>query len=115
MLLGLSSQKGPVRSVKHGVGPGGGSFGILLVSYKWIPLEFCIFSQKYSVQNSCFQKFQIQRLGHLYFKDKTGENIPFKTRYSKFKIYRHHPLCFKDKTVENISFKTAEGNNGQGN
>jgi hypothetical protein len=54
-------------------------FGNLLVQRNRITLEISLFSQKYSVKNSSFQKFQIQRLGYLCFKDKTVENIPFKT------------------------------------
>ena len=52
------------------------SFGIIL------------FNQKYSVQNWLISKVSNPGHGH---------------------------LCFKDKTGENISFKTAEGNNGRGN
>ena len=82
-------------------------FGILLVHRPGFLRNYPFSAKNIPFKTGWFQKFQIQWLGHLCFKDKLGENISFKTEwFVKVGFLRIGKSCFKGKTAENISFKT---------
>ncbi len=90
------------------------SFVILLVHRTGLFRNYLFSAENIPFKTGWFQKFQIQRLDHLCFKDKLAENIPFKTGwFQKFGFWASAKSYFKDKSVKNISFKTAEGKNGR--
>ena len=54
------------------------SFGIIPVHRSGFLRNYYFSAKNIPFKTGWFQKFQIQWLGHLCFKDKLGENIPFK-------------------------------------